>query len=101
MKSFSIIELEKLDSDSKTSFFQELSGLLREYVNDNKEDDVLDAEAIINFINANGVVPDAFETVSELYHNASAGIQVGSGNQNLYNSLVAILVSTWDNLFCK
>lgn len=98
MKPFSIFELEKLDSNSKKCFFQESSELLCRYIDEIRNDDVLNVESIANLINNKGVVDDSFETISELYHNATAGIQAGSGNQDLYIALVACMANAWEKI---
>lgn len=72
--------------------------MLCRYIDEIRNDDVLNVESIANFINNKGVVDDSFETVSDFYHNATTGIQAGSGNQNLYNALVACMVSAWEKI---
>ena len=96
MNPFSVFDYNNLLNEPKNAFNQALAHKLTSFLNVIKNDDVLGALPIEEFVTSSG--SKATTVVSELYPKVTAGIQVGSGNQNLFHSVLHAFTESWDEI---
>jgi len=97
MNSFSIFGYQKLSSEHKKIFNSALAQRLSLILNEIKDRVILEIP-IEELISSNENGTDAATIVCELYSKVSAGIQVGSGDQNLFASILNIFVESWNEV---
>ena len=93
MDKFSINIYNNLPERQKAAFNIALSHKLSLFVNEIKVDDDLGPLLLEEFFSK--PVDNATSVVSELYSKITTGIQVGSGNQNLFLGLLNAFVAAW------
>ena len=98
MCSFSVQKYMDLEPCQKSVFNKALSVSLSTLMPEIENDDLLNKNDIKDFIANNGSIENSDEFVSTLYSNISAGIQVGSGNVDLYNKISYLIVQIWNKL---
>lgn len=98
MITFSVFNYENLSELQKTEFNKALAIKLSTFIKEIKEDDVLDASAIEDFVASSGESSNAVAIVSNLYSSISGGIQVGSGNQLLFNGILSAITESWNSI---
>ena len=96
MDHFSVIDYEKLSGMTKAEFNKALAQRLSPLRNEINNDDVLATPATEEFIASSGL--KAANMVSELYHRAAAGIQAGSGDQNLFHCVIRAFTECWEEI---
>ena len=84
MDQFSIFKYENLSEELKKTFNKELILRLSSFQSEMKKDDVLGSLSIEHI------------SVTDLYSKITGGIQVGSGNQELFLSVLNVFVEAWD-----
>lgn len=97
MNTFSVFNYENLSESKKIVFNKALAMKLSSFMNEIKQDDVLDASAIEVFVSSSGECANVVTTVSNLYSSVSGGIQVGSGNQLLFNGILSAITECWNS----
>lgn len=95
MNTFSVFDYEKLPDSSKAVFNKALAQKLTSLINEIKNDDVLGTATTEEFIKSSGEINNSATLVADLYSKISSGIQVGSGNQNLFNAILAAYTNCW------
>ena len=95
MKSFSVFNYINVSESQKADFNIALAKKLSSLMKEIKDDDILDASAIEEFVTSSGENSNAVAVVSNLYSSISGGIQVGSGNQLLFNSILSAITDCW------
>ncbi len=95
MNTFSVFDYEKLSESSKTVFNKVLALKLASLFNEIKNDDVIGTATTEEFIKSSGEINNAATLVADLYSKISSGIQVGSGNQNLFNTILVAYTTCW------
>lgn len=98
MNTFSVFDYENLSDSLKTDFNKALAMKLSSFMKEIKDDDVLDTTAIEEFVASSGECANAVATVSNLYSSISGGIQVGSGNQLLFNGILNAITESWKSV---
>lgn len=98
MDIFSVFSYEKLSEEHKAAFNRVLAQRLSSFLSEIKSDDVLGALAIDEFVASNGSGNKSTTLVGEVYSRISGGIQVGSGNQNLFNGVLNAYAEAWDEI---
>lgn len=98
MNTFSVFDYENLSDSQKTDFNKALAMKLSSFMKEIKQDDVLDTSALEEFVASSGECDNAAATVSNLYSSISGGIQVGSGNQLLFNSILSVITESWKSV---
>lgn len=101
MNNFSVFNYENLSDSLKADFNRFLAQRLSSCLKEIKGDVVLGSLDVDGFIAAETVNPIYTTLVSELYSKVSAGIQVGSGNQNLYHAVLAAFAESWKQINMK
>lgn len=96
MNQFSVFNYENLSDNLKADFNKALAQRLSNLRNELKGDDVIGSLAIVEFLASSGT--KATTVVSELYPKVTAGIQAGSGNQNLYHSALHAFTESWNEI---
>lgn len=96
MNQFSVFNYENLSEAHKAKFNKALAQKLTSFLNELKNDDVLGALPIEEFVASSGA--KAAAVVSEIYPKATAGIQAGSGNQNLFQSVLSAFAECWEEI---
>ncbi len=96
MNTFSVFDYEKLSDSRKASFNKALAKRLSSLFSEIKNDDVVGTSMIEEFIESSGEINTPAISVMDLYSKVSSGIQVGSGNQNLFNDILAAYTTCWD-----
>lgn len=99
MEKFSINNYINLPKNQKEAFNSTLSHSLSSFVNDIKSDDDLRPLQLEELISK--PVDSATSIVSELYSKITSGIQVGSGNQNLFLGILNAFVEAWSETIKK
>lgn len=101
MSHFSIYEYQNLSLEQQRiynkAFAQNISSFLKEI----KNDEVLKNIAIETFLTSSGECTSAAALVSEVYSRISSGIQVGSGNQNFFHSVLGAFTECWNVVTSK
>ena len=95
MNTFSVFNYESLSEEQKNKFNQALAQKLSTQVEALMNDDVIGTLDVKGFVASEG---KNASIVSELYHRLTGGIQAGSGNQVLFNSVVADYSESWASL---
>lgn len=95
MNTFSASNYENLSDSLKADFNKALAKKLSSFLKEIKDDDVLDASAIEEFVSSSGESANAVAVVSDLYSSISGGIQVGSGNQLLFIGILNAITECW------
>lgn len=98
MNTFSVLNYEKLSESQKADFNKALANRLLPFMKDIKVDDVLDDSAIVEFVVSSGESDNALAVVANLYSSVSSGIQVGSGNQQLFHGILSAIKECWDSI---
>lgn len=96
MNQFSVFNYENLSEAHKAKFNKALAQKLTSFLNELKNDDVLGALPIEEFVASAGA--KASNVVTELYPKTTAGIQAGSGNQNLFQSVLRAFAECWEEI---
>lgn len=94
MKQFSIYNYENLPESFKEAFNKSLAKGLSSLLNDLKSDDVLGKYVFEEFISIQGGA-HASSLVTDVFSDISGGIQSGSGNQNLFQSVLNCYTDSW------
>lgn len=98
MNTFSLFNYENLSDSQKASFNKDLAMRLSSILNDIKGDGDLEFLDIDGFIASASATPGCIKLVSDLYSKLSAGIQVGSGNQNLFQAVLSAFTESWKQI---
>ena len=98
MENFSVYNFENLTDSQKNAFKKFLANKLSSFMSEIKKDDVLCSLAIEEFVALNGVNEKSDVLVAQIYSMISGGIQVGSGNQNLFQGVLNAFVEAWKEL---
>ena len=96
MNHFSVFDYENLPDTLRIDFNRALAQRLFSLLTEIKTNDVLGSFAIEEFITSSGLSANSDTVVSDLYCSVSAGIQAGSGNQNLYHSILSAYTGCWN-----
>ena len=98
MNTFSVSHYENLSDSLKADFNKALAKKLSSFLKEIKDDDVLNVSAIEEFVALSGESTNAVAVVSNLYSSISGGIQVGSGNQLLFNGILSAITECWASI---
>lgn len=98
MDKFSVFNYANLSESQKVTFDKALAQRLSSFLSEIKNDDVLGALAIDEFVASNGSGNKSTTLVGEVYSRISGGIQVGSGNQNLFNGVLNAYAEAWGDI---
>jgi len=98
MNSFSVYNYENLSDSTKKVFNKTLAKNLISLLDEIRVDDTLSKSSIEKFITSAGESLAGSLVVSTVYSMISAGIQAGSGNQNLYHSVLRAYTLSWERL---
>lgn len=93
MNQFSVFNYEKLSDFQKTVFNKSLAQRLSILKKELVIDDVVGSLPIDEFIASSGA--KSTFVISEIYSKVKAGIQAGSGNQNLFHNVLSAYVESW------
>lgn len=99
MNSFSVYNYENLSDSIKKGYNKTLAKNLIPLLDEIRVDDTLSKTSIEKFITSDGESIEDSVVVSSVYSMISAGIQAGSGNQNLYHSVLRAYTQSWEELF--
>lgn len=98
MKSFSVINYNNLSEMLKVKYDRGLAKKLSLLLSDIKRDNNLGNLDVVNFIICEGICDAPASLVPNLFSMVSAGVQAGSGNQNLYLSILSAITESWDDI---
>lgn len=98
MNKFSLYNYEMLSDSLKVGFNKALAQRLLSMLDEIKSDDDLNNTLIENFILSSGHCFNSVSIVEDLYFKISSGIQVGSGNQNLFLGILAEYTDSWETI---
>lgn len=98
MNGFSVYNYENLSDSTKKVFNKTLAKNLIFLLDEIRVDDTLSKTSIEKFITSDGESLGTSSVVSTVYSMITAGIQAGSGNQNLYHSVLRAYTQSWDGL---
>ena len=98
MKTFSVFNYENLSDEQKGAFNRALAQRLIPYLQELKKDDVIGSLDVEGVVTSNCEITKSSLMVMELYHKISSGIQVGSGNQILFNRVLADYAKCWASM---
>lgn len=98
MNRFSVFNYKKLPVPLRIDFNKALALRLSFLLTEIKNDDVLCSSAIEEFIISSGECVNSDKVVSDLYANTSGGIQAGSGDQNLYQTILSEYIGCWNDI---
>lgn len=98
MDNFSVFNYENLSEELKAGFNEALAQKLSSLVDEIKRDDVLGSLNVEGFVASSGKNTSATSIVTELYSSVSGGIQVGSGNQDLFHIVLCAITECWNEL---
>ena len=101
MNHFSVFNYENLSEEIMLKFNKTIARNLDPLMNDLKNDEVLGSPALSEFVISAGEYSNAVLVVSDLFHSVSAGIQVGSGNQNLFHRVLLAFTESWGEVIDK
>ena len=98
MDKFSVFNYENLSEDQKAMFNKALAQRLLSLVHELKNDDVIKSSEVEEFVASSGSSDNSAFVVSYLYTNITGGIQSGSGNQNLFHSVLYAISESWNEV---
>ena len=101
MDTFSVINYEKLSDSLKADFNKALAKKLSSLLKEISKDDVLGSIGVEEFVASEGTGNSLLSLVTDLYSKVSAGIQVGSGNQNLFHAVLVAFTESWNQINTK
>lgn len=101
MNTFSVFNYENISDSLKTDFNKALAKKLSSILTDIKTDDVLGTIGVEGFVASEGKEQRSATLVADLYSKVSAGIQVGSGDQNLFHSILGSFTESWNQINMK
>lgn len=93
---FSINNLQHLDDALISSFHQELSKSLSALADKISNDEVLNK--YVQYVKNPKEVANPMQLLEGLYTDISGGIQVGSGNTDLYLQITTVIVEVWKQI---
>lgn len=95
---FSIYNYKQLSDPMRVDFDKALAKRLSAMLMDIKADEVLGAIGVEEFVASEGDVKNSVSLITDLYSKISAGIQVGSGNQNLFHAVLSSFTESWKHI---
>lgn len=98
MNQFSNYNYENISDSLKSTFNKILSQKLSSLVIDSESDDMLRRFDIKEFVESSGSNANNTSFVEDVYSSISGSIQAGSGNQNLYHSVLNAFVESWNEI---
>ena len=98
MDKFSLNNYNSLTEKQKVVYNRALSHNLSSFVHEIKADDDLKSLLLEELDSSSD---DAKSVVAELYSKITSGIQVGSGNQNLFLGILNAFVEAWSETIKK
>lgn len=98
MDTFSIFDYNNLSDSQKEDFNKSLAQRLSSLVKEINKDDVIGSLELENIIASPNESQTTINWVSDLYSKVSAGIQVGSGNQNLFHAVLNAFTESWKQI---
>lgn len=98
MDSFSNFNYNNLPESQKADFNKAIAHKLLPLLSEIKNDDVLGTSSIVSFITSSSDCTYASSVVSDIFSSITGGIQAGSGNQNLYHSILSFFTESWSEL---
>lgn len=98
MDKFSVFNYENLSEELKAGFNKALAQKLSFLVDEIKHDDVLDSLNVEEFVASSGISTGAASMVAELYSRIAGSIQVGSGNQKLFQIVLRAITECWNDI---
>lgn len=98
MNDFSVFNYENLSDSLKADFNKALASKLSSLLTEIKVDDVLGTIGVEGLVPSEGTENNIATIVTELYSEASAGVQAGSGNQNLYLGILNAFTDCWKEI---
>lgn len=101
MDTFSVINYEKLSDSLKADFNKALAKKLSSMLTNIKADELLGSIGVVGFVESEGKENNTTTLVADLYSKVSAGIQAGSGNQNLFIAVLAAFTESWNQINTK
>ena len=101
MNTFSVFNYENLSDSLKADFNKALAKKLSSMLMNIKADELLGSIGVVRFVESEGKEHNTPTLVADLYSKVSAGIQVGSGNQNLFQAVLAAFIESWNQINTK
>lgn len=98
MNTFTIFDYNNLTDSLKAEFNTVLSQHLSSLLKEIKKDDVLGSIGVEEFVESEGSGTNSLTLVTDLYSKLTAGIQVGSGNQNLFHDVLSAFTESWKQI---
>ena len=88
----------KLSDTQKLEFNKALAQELASMLDEIKSDCDLSNSLIDEFVASSGQCSNSVSLVVDLYSSISSGIQVGSGNQNLFLAILSKYTACWETI---
>ena len=101
MSKFSVFNYENLSDSMKADFNKALATELSSMRMEIKADEVLGTIGVEEFVVSEGKGQKSATLVADLYSKISAGIQAGSGNQNLFQAVLCAFTDSWNQISSK
>lgn len=98
MNCFSVFNYNNLSETQKEKFDRGLANQLSLLLKEIKRDNDLGNLDVVNFITCDGVCDVSASFVPNLFSMVSAGVQAGSGNQNLYLNILSAITESWNDI---
>lgn len=98
MEKFSLYNYTQLPDSLKVGYNLAFAKKLTSMLDEIKKDDDFDSSLIDKFIASSGQCSNSSAVVEELYSKISSGIQVGSGNQNLFLGILSKYTACWESI---
>ena len=98
MDKFSLYSYTQLPVSLKVEYNKALAHGLTSILEDIKKDGDLNISLIEEFVVSSGQSLNSSDIVEDLYSQISSGIQVGSGNQNLFLGILSKYTACWETI---